>query len=547
MQINKAAAIFLRSETVLSYLANKNIRKCYHGVPFLNLYKKVTGEVLSSDKLLLLQKKHPTLQNVSQSQIDYVLKILEKFGITAQDACNDPHLFCMNAISMDNYGEILRECCFVNILPKYIIRYHTLVKSRTIANLKKDGILRENLNLEEVLYDCFKDWPKKERKLNNFSDKSTSILTVRTSVLEKYLNWRLSVTEDEFKSYCKNYLPLRHRPMCDITEALHLAQDVIKFDVANIRRNGFIISSDPVNTKLIIENVDSLAGYNIVEAIRMEPAILKNNYNSLLEIREILKDYGINEEAQRRCLRVYCMRAQTVRERLDQLRELKEYQILSSHPRVLSMVVHKRKMLTRLEKIQSAKKQCYSLNNLVSSRKVFNNYINGFGNKVCGRDMAILIASSIRMREEDINSNSTKLKEDRYINLKKAVLKQLKKHKYWLHSSLYIINENLQYLNKKFYGEVIVNNCQILLYPLAETQRYMEYFLMKRNHTIKANDIDLDGGYNNLNYTQLTDDQILSLALYEIEKRYHFSGDGIWSFQEGAKDTQTLKQQSQNN
>ncbi|KPJ13548.1 hypothetical protein RR48_10732 [Papilio machaon] len=161
--------------------------------------------------------------------------------------------------------------------------------------------------------------------------------------------------------------------------------------------------------------------------------------------------------------------------------------------------------------------------------------------------MAILIASSIRMREQNINSNSTKLKEDRYINLKKAVLKQLKKHKYWLHSSLYIINENLQYLNKKFYGEVIVNNCQILLYPLAETQRYMEYFLMKRNHTIKANDIDLDGGYNNLNYTQLTDDQILSLALYEIEKRYHFSGDGIWSFQEGAKDTQTLKQQSQNN
>lgn len=76
----------------------------------------------SSEKLLLLQKKHPTLQNVSQTQIDYVLKILEKFGITAEDACNDPHVFCMNAISMDNYGEILRECCFVNILPKYIIR-----------------------------------------------------------------------------------------------------------------------------------------------------------------------------------------------------------------------------------------------------------------------------------------------------------------------------------------------------------------------------------------------------------------------------------------
>ncbi|XP_013144332.1 PREDICTED: uncharacterized protein LOC106107871 [Papilio polytes] len=546
MQINKAALILSRSEPCLSYLLNKKIRKYSHNVPFINLYKKVTGEVNSSEKLLLLQKKHPTLQNVSQTQIDYVLKILEKFGITAEDACNNPHVFCMNAISMDNYGEILRECCFVNILPKYIIRYHTLVRSRTITKLKKEGILRENLNLEEVLHKCFKDWPEKEQKLNNFSDKTTSILTVRTSVLEKYLTWRLSITEDEFKSYCRNYLPLRHRPMCDISEALHLAQNVIKFDIANIRRNGFIISSDPMNTKLIIENVDSLAGYNILDAIKMEPAILKNNYNSLLEIRQILQDYGINEEAQRRCLRVFCMRAQSVRERLDQLKELKEYQILSSHPRVLSMVVHKRKMLTRLEKIQSAKKQCYSLNQLVSSRKIFNNYINSFGNKVCGRDMAILIANSIQTRE-DKNSDLPTLKKDRYTNLKKAVLQQLKKHKYWLHSSLYIINENLQYLNKKFYGDVIVNNCQILLYPLAATQRYIEYFLNKRIHTIDAKkDIELDGGYNSLNYSQLTDDQILSLTLYEIEKRYHFSGDGIWSHQEGAKDMQSVKQLQNN-
>lgn len=43
--------------------------------------------------------------------------------------------------------------------------------------------------------------------------------------------------------------------------------------------------------------------------------------------------------------------------------------------KVLSMVVHKRKMMSRLEKIQSAKKQCYSLNQLISSKKVFNTYV----------------------------------------------------------------------------------------------------------------------------------------------------------------------------
>lgn len=109
------------------------------------------------------------------------------------------------------------------------------------------------------------------------------------SVLERYLQWKLCITVDEFKSYCKNYLPLKHRPMCDIKEALDIAENIIKFNTATIRRNGFIISSDPTNTKLILENVDTLGGLDIREVIKSEPAIMKNNYQAILEIRDLLK------------------------------------------------------------------------------------------------------------------------------------------------------------------------------------------------------------------------------------------------------------------
>lgn len=77
--------------------------------------------------------------------------------------------------------------------------------------------------------------------------------------------------------------------MCDIQEALNIAQNDIKFDTESIRRNGFIISSDPVNTKLILENVDSLGGLDIRTAIKIEPAILKNHYQALLDIKNILE------------------------------------------------------------------------------------------------------------------------------------------------------------------------------------------------------------------------------------------------------------------
>ncbi|CAH0722529.1 unnamed protein product, partial [Brenthis ino] len=493
-------------------------RRFYHDLPFIHLYKDVTGETISEYFALELQKKNHKIKNLSREQLLNTLQVLSKFGINAKDACLNPHIFCMNLISMDNYGEILKECNFTVILPKHIIRYHTLVKSRTISQLKKDGLLKDNLNLEELLYNYFHDWPREYIHFLNFPDSNTNILTVRLSILERYLQWKFSISSEEFKKYCKNYLPLKHRPMCDIQEALNIAQNDIKFDTESIRRNGFIISSDPVNTKLILENVDSLGGLDIRTAIKIEPAILKNHYQALLDIKNILEQYNISNEAQRSCFKVYCMRPETVRARLEHLTNLKEYRVLSSNPRVLYLVVHEKKMMTRLSKIQAARKQCFSLNHLVASSKVFNTYINSFGNKVCGRDMAILISSSLQTKEI---SN-------------KSVLKKMKKHKYWLYTALNVIGENIKLLKKQFSDDVIFNNCHLLLYPGFELEQYIEILLKIRDGgTPTESSRDIDIMYRNLNCHILTDNQILSLVLYEIEKKYHFSGDGVWNKSDG--------------
>lgn len=108
-------------------------------------------------------------------------------------------------------------------------------------------------------------------------------------ILEKYLNWKLNVSTEEFQKYCKHYLPLKHKPMQDIQEAISIAQTDIGFTQETVRRNGFVISSDPVNTRLILDNIPTIAGQDIREAIKIEPAILKNNYNGLLQIRSILE------------------------------------------------------------------------------------------------------------------------------------------------------------------------------------------------------------------------------------------------------------------
>ncbi|KAL4709167.1 hypothetical protein ACJJTC_008095 [Scirpophaga incertulas] len=515
--------ILLRISNQKYHIKYRVYRKLNTKVPFVDLYQRITGQIVVEDNLYYWKKKHPNIESLTPDRLQYTLDILKKFGITASAACQNPHIFTMNPITMDNYGSILKECGFINIVPSHIIRYHTIVRSETIGQLKKKGLVKCDFLLEESLFNCFEEWTSSHKSLEKFDESITSILQVRMSVLEKYLQWRLAITSEEFHKYCKHYLPLKHKPMTDIQEALHIAQNVIKINVEIIRRNGFIISSDPIKTKLILENVQTIAGLDILDAIKLEPAILKNNYTSITQIKNILEEYNITEEAQRNCLRVYCLKPKTVQERLDYLKTIKEYQILRTNPRALTMVIHHNKMMTRLGKIHNANKQCYSLNNLVASSKVFNNYINGFGNKICGRDISILISSSLMSNCKDSNTNHFQLQ---------YILKQLKRHKYWLHAALDVVNKNINFLKERFPSDVIIDHCPLLLYPLSEIQQYLNKLqCLRNNRKCEASSIRFDGNYNNLNYQKLSDNQLLSLVLYEIEKKHHFSGDGIWSNQ----------------
>ncbi|XP_047033725.1 transcription termination factor 5, mitochondrial-like [Helicoverpa zea] len=511
----------------VSYFCQLASRKYYHNIPFFDFFKKTTGESISKDYIALIKKRHPQIDEVTHDGLECTLQILQKFGITPEEACQDPHVFVMNPITMDNYAEILKECGFIHISAKNIIKYHTLIRLRKIAWLKKEGFLPTDLQLEQRILDKFQEWPDSSKDLQKFSDTDTCILTIRMNILERYLHWKLSVTPEEFQKYCKNYLPLKHKPMSDIQEAINIAQNDIKFDIPGIRRNGFIISADPLHTKLILENCPTLAGMDIRDILKIEPAILKNNYNSIAKVRDVLEEFRISLEAQRRCLKIFCMKPETVRERLEELRNLKEYKVLSTNPRILLLVIHKKKMLNRLSKIESAKKQCFSLNHLVSSSQVFNNYISNFGDKVCGRDIAILISSSLKsLPKRNITTNEP---------LTSSILKELRRHKYWLHVAMNVIDENIQFLRKTFDDQIIFNNCLILLYPVAEVQYYINNFLSLRTGQEPSGPLKEELNYTHMHLDRLSDDQILSLVLYSIEKKYHFSGDGIWARQDGVR------------
>ncbi|CAH2267181.1 jg2913 [Pararge aegeria aegeria] len=450
---------------IATILINHNRQYC-RGVPFLSLYSTVFG-ALPDNISSHLQRKHPKIISLSEESLKCTLQVLSKFAISAEDACLEPHIFCMNPISMDNYGEILKECDFTSILPTHIIRYHTFVKSRTITQLKNKGLLRDNVNMEEKLHEHFHEWPKECHQYKNFQDTNTNIY--------------------------------------------------------------------PVNTKLILDNVDSLGGMDIRDVIRAEPAILKNNYQAVLEIKNLLTQYNISDDAQQHCLRVYCMRPKTVRERLEQLSNVKEYQILSTNPRVLYMVVHERKMMNRLNKIRAAQKQCYSLNNLVSSTKLFNTlelerYVNFFL-KIRKGDTSAKENSNIEVDSTYNNINCRILTDREILSL---VLYEIEKKYHFSGDGIWT----------RFDGGKSDTPSVSKKLKQLELERYVNFFLKIRKGDTSAKEnsnIEVDSTYNNINCRILTDREILSLVLYEIEKKYHFSGDGIWTrFDGGKSDTPSV-------
>lgn len=89
---------------------------------FIKLVSIFSGKQILEKEVPLLKKKHPNIEKVEHQRLQCSLQILQKFGITPLEACHNLHVFSMNPITVDNYGEILKECGFVSIMPKHIIK-----------------------------------------------------------------------------------------------------------------------------------------------------------------------------------------------------------------------------------------------------------------------------------------------------------------------------------------------------------------------------------------------------------------------------------------
>ncbi|XP_063542569.1 transcription termination factor 5, mitochondrial-like [Cydia strobilella] len=459
---------------------------------------------ISQSKAEFISLKQPYVNKLDEATLKGLIETVNNLGFTKEVIINDPQMFGIMPITLRFRYKVLEECGFQNITPKHLLTYLTIIKQNTIGYLKSSGEL-SNIDVEKRLASYLRQWPTSLNNLTFGDNHKTTLYSLRLKILHRYLELVLDLSEDEFQRGIMTYPTIKHRPLQIINETLNLLQSVVTIPDKKIKANLYLIHVDPENLKQIIYKFRFIGGIDIKEVLRLHPKLATKKYDVMVEIRNILQEYGISEEAQRRCFDIYTLSPATIRERLEEAKSIPEFQAFLNHPRFLKMIHYKNTAMNRLKNLYDNRKQCLSLNVLSGSSAHYESFQNSPGDRFGkGKDLAFCITESLG----NVYSPN-------------EIWKMVKKHPFRFNVPLVQVKFVCQELLRKFDFQDIYENCPILLYPWSKIENMLNNFEGKNSRELLYNKELLD-------ITKLSKSQILSLVVYLLEKNHYFTGNGVW-------------------
>ncbi|XP_063632924.1 transcription termination factor 5, mitochondrial-like [Cydia splendana] len=485
--------------------------------PHSNRYYSVVSNIGSSklcryfgitqDQAEFICLKQPYVKKLDESTLKCLIDTVCDLGFSRKILIKDPLLFSILPITMKFRHKVLDECGFENITPKHILTYLQLIKQKTIGQLKKSGELPTMLNVENRLASYMTQWPTSLTTLIYIDINETTMYSLRLKILQRYLELMLDLTEDEFQRGLKTYPTIKHRPLEIINETLNILQSVVKIPDKKIKGNLYLVHVDPENLKKIIYKFRSIGGIDIKEILRLHPKLATKKYEVMVETRNILQEYGITDEAQRRCFDIYTLSPDTVRTRLEEAKSIPEFHTFLNHPRFLKMIHYKNTAMHRLRSLYNNRKKCLSLNILSGSSVQYETFERAPGDRLGkGKDLVFCISQSLG----DMYSST-------------QIRNMVKRHPFWINVPLVQVKFVYQQLSRKFGVQDIYENCPILLYPWTKIKKVLDILETKQKPAESLHSIEL------LDFTKVEKSQKLSLVLYYLEKNHYFSGNGVWT------------------
>lgn len=447
--------------------------------------------------------KYPTVNKLNGRELQDLVETVIDLGYNKKVLLEEPQLFSVLPITLKNRYKVLEECG-LQVSPTHIVLYLNIMKQRTIQDLKKQELLPLALNIENRLASYMTKWPTSLTTLI-YGDANTNTLhQLRLKIIQRYLELVLDLTEEEFVRGIATYPTIKHRPLAVINETLKVLQRSIMMPDNKIKNNLYLIHADPENLKEVIYKFKSIGGIDIKEIMRLRPKIVMKRYQSLVEMRQVLEEFGISDEAQVRCFEIYTLSPDTVRERLTKARRIPEFQVLFNHPRFLKMIYYNNTAMNRLRTLHLNNKKCLSLNILSGSSNCYKLCMKAPGDRTGkGKDMVFCLSQAFgnKYRSSDIRD-------------------MLRRHPFWINVPVPQVQFTYEKLSTGFPPKDIFENCAILLYPWNKIKEVLNQMSSKNKIPWLVEQIDL---------INISKSQTLSIVLYLLEKNHYFSGNGVWT------------------
>ncbi|XP_050426161.1 transcription termination factor 5, mitochondrial-like [Adelges cooleyi] len=445
-----------------------------------------------------IMNKYASIWNSPPAMLSHNISYMMEYGFTKEDISKTPQVISVHPLTLKNYIMLLEEGGFYKekINPLVISRFKNF-KNKSIKMLKAEKYIDNNIDVQHHIL-SFLQFPT-DKYPKEFNESHT-LGEVQENIFKLYVEWKIQMDYTDVGQALKVYHRLYNKSLRLIERSIDILINDLNFSEDKIRRHPYLIHSDPDNIVKLL-NFKKLCGMDIKTVLTKHPKIILTPCESIREIQKHLKDFGVPESALSKVPQLYTLGSNSIYERLCILKNTPELNSFMNNPQVARLLYYIKKVNLRLKYLQN--KNCVSLHLLSSNTRAFNRFNCSGHAKVTSNDIMHFLTN-------ELNENKQQLR------------KLFERHTYWQYISLLRIRKTFEYLkNKQFTKEQIKSSVHILLYPknnieeaLVVAQNMEDVcFLRNSNGTIKS-------------------EFILPLVLYHLEKSHHFSGNGVWSFNE---------------
>ncbi|GJQ86720.1 hypothetical protein Trydic_g14790 [Trypoxylus dichotomus] len=447
---------------------------------------------ITEDMSVTIAKKGKLLKT-DVDTLKAAFSFLKSFGYSKEDILTHPNILKKTRRKLQEERLVLEEAGFSD-LSLWTLSHFRKLMTKSIRTLKGLNLIPPQVNVPRQLVSYVNPKPS-DFDVSNYTD-GDILNQVHGMVVKQYLEWRLEATSDEIETLFRVYRgTLRYKSIRWLCENIEFALE-LGFTPRKLLGFGYLLSNDPNIPKEVLKEMPTLAGVDMRVMMRRFPKLVTISLKHYLKIYDILKEEGIPDSTIRKQMNIFSLSPLTIKARFNELKEVPEMNVLRQSPRILRLILHYNRAKSRLSFMHQLQLKCATMCLLVAehdSEPHFNHHVRNT------KDMNVL-NDILTLLKHMLNTDTP------------AIEYNLKKHPFYLQIPLVNIEKTCKHVQKSFSNHSIIKVLPILLYPSEKIDDAL--------NQIKS--------LTDLPQTRLTEAKRLNLALYLIEKNYHFSGDGVW-------------------